>query len=356
MAQHPAALPVYRTGQIPDGLATKTMLTESRRRPAPGQAPAATLFYHGNQHAPLYRIDATVEMPPPSARYVAARTCARCRATRATPWPVAPAPATSGRRLCVDCAEAEAEASWWRMRHRARAAAVAWAQSVIADPMAVLVHSISVGQLVLGLYAVELATGELLLHERIRHNERDYPPGSGYRPPSWSDPGVVGIRDVAEQVQALTRRRLVTWSASRTGLSLITWNMWTGLGEDLGQGLAVQPCLSTWSPGAPAGDEIGTWYADWHGTRDRDGSWRYDRSVRWHDLPWASGADQSPDMTAQVTEVRRRLQLIATDDHPTGEPDCPALLPRSRRVCARLVPLTSTGVCPDCATTEEANR
>ncbi|GAB3856688.1 hypothetical protein GCM10029963_53480 [Micromonospora andamanensis] len=135
----PAGRPLYRVAEIPDHLATVTMLRRLRRRPAEGQEPAATLFYHGNKHTDLYEIAASQELPALSpgrqAAWTAARTCARCQATRTNPL----AHIDRGRRLCAGCVVTErtaaARPSWLRLR----AAAVQWARDVLDHPDTVLI-------------------------------------------------------------------------------------------------------------------------------------------------------------------------------------------------------------------------
>lgn len=349
MARRPQGRPLYRSGEIPEHLATVTMLRRMRRRLDPGQQPVASLIYYGNCYTELYEIAASVELPPRSpgrqAAYIAARTCARCGAVRDTPWPTAPVPCTTGRRLCAECAEGEAESSWWEWRHQARAAAVAWAQEVSTDPATVLFHADETALLTVDVYAVDLATGEVLIDARIRHDERDYQETPTWRPDSWDDT-TVSIRDVADQVRALAGRRLIDWYAYYKGPRPLVWNMKTLLGEDVPLAIARRPY--TWEPGV-TGDDMGNWYSDWLSVRARDGSWRYDRWITHHDLP--AGAQVPADV---VAHMRQLLHLMAVDDHPAGPPTCPALLDGGRQVCGTPGPLIE-GMCRACLTATVAS-
>jgi hypothetical protein len=337
----PQGRQLFRVGEIPAELATVTQLRLLRRRPAAGQTPVATLLYHGNKYTDLWQVAATEPMPDLSpsrrARYEAVRTCLRCGLRRERPWK--PAPETD-RRVCPPCAEAEAEASWWRARNLARAGAVAWAVEVLADPAVVLFHEQSVAILTLGVRVVDVA-GAVLLDATVRHNERD---GLGPCPA-----GAVSIRDVANQVRALAGRRLIVWSEHRYGPHSLVWNMRTLLGEELD--LAVNRPADPWGPS----DELGVRYAEWLGVRDGSGSWRYDRRILYPPLPPAQATP--PDPAAAVTRMRELLGLMAVDDHPAGPPTCHGLLPGGRTVCGASGALAvgairSHGVCRECLNRE----
>lgn len=329
----PAGRPLYRVGEIPDHLATVTMLRLQRRHPAPGQPAAASLLYAGNKYTELYDIAGTEQMPALSpgqqVAYAAARTCARCREQRETPWP---RDALTGRRVCDPCGEAEAESSWRAERLAARQAAVAWAREVLADPAAVLIHCKGTGLLLFGAHAVELATGTVLLDApRVWHNERDYPATSLWRPSTWDDT-TVGIADIADQVRALGGRRLIAWSGNSSAHTL-GWNMRTLLGEDLEQSLAVVRRPLRWAPDV-TGDEVAPWYAGWIGQRHEPraggGRWRQYRDVRHQDLPFPAG---NPDVAGEAAHMLVLLDRMAVDDHPAGPPACPALDPGGREIC-----------------------
>ncbi|MFY1669523.1 hypothetical protein ACN27G_06145 [Plantactinospora sp. WMMB334] len=341
----PLGLPLFRTGEIPDGLATVTQLRLQRRRPAPGQRPAAELLYYGNSYTELWTVAETEQLPALSpgqqTAYDAARRCARCGEQRDQP---VPRDHLSGRRVCAPCGEAEAEMSWWVWRHQARAAAVAWAAGVLADPHAVLVHERGVGHLLFGAFALVPATGQVLLDApRIRYNDRDYA-ASTMRPESWNDPrGTVGIVDIADQVRSLAGRRLIVWTGSFTGRGLgsLIWNMRWELGEDLESALTPADRPHRWVPGV-TGDELGDWYADWLSVRRPAGSWRYGRDVQAVPLP-----DQPDGPGGAVAHMLTLLRCMAVDDHPAGPPTCPGLRPGGREVCGAGGPLVD-GLCRSC--------
>lgn len=328
----PEGRPLYRAGEVPAGLATRTALRQQRRRPAPGQEPAATLLYYGNQYVPLYAIDGTEQLPPLSpgrkARYEAIRTCWRCRLRRDQPWE--PAPGTK-QRLCPDCAEAEAEASWWQNRNQARAAAAAWAAGVLADPDAVLLHCVRDGtDLTLTAYAIlpadrdHLPAGTVVLDAKLGHEDAE------------------DVRAVADQIRALADRRIVPWTHWPTGPDVLAWAIETHLGA--APDLHVKRGPYTWKPGS-SGDELGLWYAEWLGVRAGDGSWRYDRNIR-------SQVLSAVDPKAAVERMYELLRYMAVDDHPAGPPRCPGLIPGTRDVCGAGTVRPDTGLCPSCSAAE----
>jgi hypothetical protein len=326
--------------EIPAELATVTQLRLLRRRPAAGQTPVATLLYHGNKYTDLWQVAATEPMPDLSpgkqARYDGIRTCLRCRLRRERPWEQAPA---TGRRVCPECAEAEAQASWWRTRALARAAATSWAAGVVADPSVVLLCLRSLGPASLaGWVHAESSAGEVLLSAKLRHNERDFDRG-GWRPDTWTAE-VLSVRRIANEIRALVGRRLVSWSAHATGPHGLVWNMRSLLGEELP--LAVTPGPIGWNPGA-VGDELGSWYSEWLGVRRiTSGSWRWERQTVHHTLPEATDPDPNPP--AAVARMRELLGLMAADDHPAGPPTCRELLPGGREVCGASGPVVAAAV------------
>ncbi|MFI6759394.1 hypothetical protein ACIBF5_09660 [Micromonospora sp. NPDC050417] len=331
-------LPVFRPGEIPEHLATVTMLGQQHRRLADGQACVAYLLYSlGNHYTPLYRVVDAVTLPPLSpgrqARYDEVRLCARCRAHKATPWP---RDHTTRRRVCPWCAEAEAKSSWLAERNQARAAAVKWATEVI-DAGAVLIHeeqapgaswTVAAADVVTG---AELVDAWILPHWATLQEHPEAVTGDG--------PELIG--DVAPRLKSLTGRRLIAWGAGhvkrlRSAL--------TGIGEQDILPL-VRPGEATWTPDQAPGDELGVWYAEWLGVRAREASWRYDRTVRQHAVPCPAG---DPALCIVAAELRL-LHLIAADDHPAGPVTCPTLLPGTRTICGAPGPLLEGRWCQLCA-------
>ncbi|SEF16373.1 Exonuclease [Streptomyces sp. 2112.2] len=92
---HHAGVPVYRAGEAPPDLYTKTQLAPHRRKLAPGQQPAAyvrlTMPYRGTVPIALYTLADAEPMPPLSPRQEAAkrarRTCLLCGTVASAPLP-----------------------------------------------------------------------------------------------------------------------------------------------------------------------------------------------------------------------------------------------------------------------------
>lgn len=133
-----ADLPTYRYGQIPDGMATVSMLARMRRRLARPDQPAVGWYPIRKGVVPLYAIADSVELPKMSAkqfaRWTAHRTCARCGEVRGEPVPLC----DDGRRVDLECRRLErlavARVTWLK----ARMEAVAWARAFHDQPDAAI--------------------------------------------------------------------------------------------------------------------------------------------------------------------------------------------------------------------------
>lgn len=163
--------PVYRSGMAPTGLDTAAQLRAQRLSPA-GLVPVAWLYYARIHHrtCPLYDRSQARPIRPLTERQrqalAAGRAlantvpCQRCAQVRVPVW---------GEPYCDPCwkivevkryeawerqMQAEAEAHE-RMLDRDRAAAVAWAAEVLADPSAVVLDTETTG--LHGAYLVEIA-------------------------------------------------------------------------------------------------------------------------------------------------------------------------------------------------------
>ncbi|MFG2056662.1 hypothetical protein ACGFI9_21830 [Micromonospora sp. NPDC048930] len=343
-------LPTYRFGELPEHLATATMLRRQRRRLADGQPCVGWLRYRGNKHAPLFEIAASVPLPALTgkrqAAWTAARTCARCQATSDTPWPVygvltcacAAGVSPAGgdrRRLCSDCARAEmlaaARASWLRLR----AAAVTWAQDVLADPdtavLAVYIHDWGHPTQV----RAETVTGEVLVDL-----------AAVQALPAFRrvlTPGAVNADEIIPHLMPLVGRRLVHTIGTRRGgyadhvsplgkiSELCTWLRW-------GEQTIRDPSI-----------------------RERHADAFRPRWTDWHARPWSGGdgihhahhghygltaAELPGDTAAEITaRMRAGLAVMATDTHPDGPPTCPWLPPTGRTPCG--AGAGPHGLCPD---------
>jgi hypothetical protein len=181
--------PVYEHGDVPVQLATMSMLARTRRRPAPGQEPVAT-YWGGRAYRPLYAVadaDRLAPLPPSKqARWERNRTCGRCGAFRELAWKRG----VDGRRYCDRCLEPAAEEWWHTRRADGRRRAAEWAAGVAADPSVVLVYAPSRA------VRAETLRGRVLVDALC-----DEQPSAAGR---YTVP-----RDVAGQVAALARRRIV---------------------------------------------------------------------------------------------------------------------------------------------------
>jgi hypothetical protein len=262
-----AKLPVYRVSEIPDGLATVTMLRRMRRKPAPDQAPAGILRYsRGKDTTHLFRIAGTVAMRPLTARQRAAAEASRVhpRHCQVCGWDAGrPLPANgAGVSRCPACDAEELYDRFRALRAERRATSAAWAAEVLADPTSVVlatrvidlapgtllqtVKRIAVAELVV----VSLADPADRLHatlipDRRPKRKRDLPADG--RP----------VRDVAPGLAAwLAGRRIVAWSE---------WEV-SGLDRDLREAGARQDvngyrCL----PYTPRLRSMGHHYTEWCG-------------------------------------------------------------------------------------------
>ncbi|WP_431729958.1 hypothetical protein [Verrucosispora sp. TAA-831] len=342
----PAGLPVYRVGEIPDHLATATMLRRLRRRQAEGQQPAATLFYHGNKHTDLYEIAASAAMPALSpgrqAAWTAARTCARCQTTRPNPL----ANIENGRRLCTECVVIERTAkvrpSWLRLR----AAASAWAREVLADPDTVLLAAYDLNGWMTGPLHVHAVTldGQVLVDVVAR---RAYPSVEGV---IGGIDRVVGGTDANRLVPVLTPlvgRRTIHTIRSHRGhyaghvtpfgrLSELTRHYWPGLHDP-----SIRQTID---------DDYHLRWTDWH-------------NRTWYNHPHSrpsygrSGLTSVPvegeDAAALTTAMLAGLRRMAADAYPDGPPRCPWLPPTGLTPCGA-TPAPHSGLCPDHTPAEEA--
>lgn len=329
-------LPTYRVTEIPDGLATKTMLARQRRRPAPGQPAAAILFYHGNKHTPLYTVAAAQPLPPlppgRQAAWTAARTCARCAATNETPYQSI----ENGRRLCLDCVVAERAAAVWPSWLRLRAAAVSWARDVLIDPDTVLLAAYRLTDWDGPIHVHAATVGGQVLVDVVARSRYD---------PLWRRPlgpaGSVNADDLVPLLMPLVGRRLVHTIRSNSGHYA---DHLTPLGElsTLSRRWYGEPSLRDPSIRQQPDDAFARRWTDWHnrpyqyGPHTRPSYGRFGlRTVN------VDGGD-----AAEVTAaIRAGLARMALDDHPDGPATCPWLPAAGRTACGS-PDIAQTGLCP----------
>lgn len=326
----PQGRPIYRSGEVPDHLATVTMLRLTRRRPAPDQLPAATLLYHGNKYTELYEIAGTEQLPPlpprRQAAWTAARTCARCADTSLAPWP--PRRGRRLRRLCPHCDQAEgiaaARPSWLRLR----AAATAWARGVLADPDTVILaayHHDRGGGYPLHVRAETPLTGEVLVDVVAQSHQ-----------PSIRRvlaPGAVVVDELVPHLMPLVGRRLVHAIRSHQGV-------YTHGGPlDELDSMSAYWWIRDPSIRQRPGDAIGQRWTDWHARPAAGTVWPGRDGLASQDLP----ANDAAELAAQI---RVGLALMAADAHPDGPATCPWLPPTGLTACGR-ADIGDAGLCPD---------
>ncbi|MBX7264946.1 hypothetical protein KIF24_01995 [Micromonospora sp. Llam7] len=339
--------PLYRVGEIPDGLATVTMLRRLRRRPAEGQKPAATLFYHGNKHTDLYEITASTPLPALSpgrqAAWTAARTCARCAATRPDPLEFI----DRGRRLCAGCVVTERSAaarpSWLRLR----AAAVAWAGDVLDDPDTVLIaaYGLTDWGAPYHVHAITL-DGQVLVDVVAR---RAYPSAEGALAGIDRVLGGIAADRLVPVLTSLVGRRLIHTVRSKLGHYGGHTTPLARLSE-LTRG-PYSPGLTDPSIRQEREDDFHLRWTDWH-------------NRTWYDHPHSSptygrsGLSSVPvdgsDAAALTTAMLAGLTRMAIDAHPGGPPACPWLPPTGRTPCGA-TPDPDSGLCPDHTPPEESD-
>lgn len=333
----PNGWPLYRIGELPENLATVTMLKRMRRRPAEGQEPAGTLLYRGNEYAPLYEVAAAVELPAltgkAAARYTAHRTCARCAEVNSEqPF----REYEDGRRLCPRCTTAERFAkhrpSWLALRIQA----TAWARNVLADPDTVLLaahrHTFSYP---VELHAVTLA-GEVLVDAVV------WP-----KSPAWKlarTPGAIDAADVVPTLTPLVGRRAIHhidggrhgWASHITPLGEVARSSGVWFEDDL-----AGPAVRQVSDDAYQQRWI-DWWSRPHDTGLPDAGRRGIAHV-----PVATDLmRESPALTRELAAVMRDgLVVMAADDHPDGPPRCPVLPPTGLEPCGAAA--GPTGRCSD---------
>ncbi|MFI0406493.1 hypothetical protein [Actinomadura sp. 3N508] len=206
-----AGRPIYRWDDLPAAqLATRTMLQKRlRRRPTEGQEPVASYkVYRG--YAPLYAVADTTKLPPlPPARQAAwdqARTCARCRSVKATPY----AKGVDGRRYCEDCHEPAARDWWTTQRAEGRRAATAWARRVLCYlPNVILLKSATHNSS----FEVRAETldGAVLVAAEVRDPRDPIPDWWTEEMRARTEARYTPITPVVELLRSLEGRRLVTW-------------------------------------------------------------------------------------------------------------------------------------------------
>ncbi|OKI52870.1 hypothetical protein [Micromonospora sp. CB01531] len=313
----PDGLPLYRVGEIPEHLATKTMLARQRRRPADRQKSVATLFYHGNKHAPLYAIADSVELPALSparqAAWTAARTCARCQATSDAPLPMT----NDERRRCLGCGRAErlaaARPSWLALRQQA----VDWARDVLYHPDTVLIalHRLGHG-CPIEVHATTV-DGQVLVDVLVWPK---YPSSKLAR-----TPGAVDADQLVPYLTPLVGRRLIHLGAAWNGTPMrvlsdasnLWWHYETSLAD---------PSIRE-----DRDDAFAQRWTDWHARTWSNG----DGLHRGHHNRYGlQHVDVDGDSAAALTAAMRAgLDLMAGDRHPDGPPACPWLPPTGITPC-----------------------
>ncbi|MFI7249813.1 hypothetical protein [Micromonospora chalcea] len=313
----PGGLPVYRVGEIPDGMATATMLRRQRRRPAEGQPAVALLFYHGNKHAPLYEVSASATLPALSPRrqaaWTAARTCARCATTRDTPL----ARHHGGRRLCLGCNRLErlaaARPAWLTLRQQA----VDWARTALLDRDVVLIALRQLGHgFPIEVHAITL-DGQPLVDVLVW--------------PKWPSPkllrtpGAIDADRLVPYLMPLIGRRLIYlgtgWTQTPMGVLSAASELWWRYETSL-----ADPSIKEHRD-----DEFRQRWTDWHARTwsNGDGLWK-----GYHNHYGLERVDVHGESAAALTAAMRQgLTAMARDRHPDGRPTCPWLPPTGTTPC-----------------------
>jgi hypothetical protein len=300
MPDPPVGVPAYGWEQLAAlaGLATGPMMRRERKQPAPGQTPAGT-YWTGHAWHSLWRMADLVDMPPLSPgrqrRWDLNRTCARCEAVSADPWPRG----RDSRRYCHSCVIPAAEESWAAERAAERPGLTAWARELLADERTVLVS----GRSVLGAVRVlaETPGGVVLADALIRTTASGATSGNVdfYAPPSPAENGA-RVLDTGSGVEVL---------AGLVGKRLVCWRPWTDLGEatlnlrqDQPHGPGLGPGVAGRLRTAP-GDVVGPRWDRWVG--HPSGSVRYADRCTVHLGP--------SDPAEVVPHMRRMLGHMATE-------------------------------------------
>ncbi|MER7002237.1 hypothetical protein ABT297_04200 [Dactylosporangium sp. NPDC000555] len=347
----PDGRPLYRVGEIPDHLATQTMLKRMRRRPADSQEPAGTLFYHGNKHAPLYEVAAAVALPELTgktlARWTAARTCARCGSTSEHPIGI-----WHDRRLCDGCSRAERLAEVRPSQLALRLAAVDWARRIVAAPDAAVLACITVDRWrgPLHLYGVGF-DGTVLLDITAAGKQ------TGGIPPVVT-PGDAVHAD--EPLHVLTdlvgQRQFVHHTVQSDGRG---WNTHSVTPvERLLDGIYDLD----WDKRSRLLDLCRTRGPE-HGTDNYEDRWRHWLCRPNPSVHWPSRGDSCLEYSVATAPTARRLaedmlagvRAIAADEHPDGPAACPVLPESGLEPCGS-TDVTPSGVCPAHQQIEEADR
>ncbi len=329
----PDGLPLWRVGEIPEHLATATMLRRQRRRLADGQPAVASLLYRGNKYTSLYELAASVPLPALSpkrqASWTGARTCARCQATSDTPWPTP----NDDRRLCLGCTRAErlaaARPSWLRLR----AAAVTWASEVLANPDSVILAAYQHGWGYPMQVRAENLAGEVLVDVRVVSSH----PSSR----TVLTPGAINADLVVPHLMPLVGRRLIHTVRSRRG-GFADWVTPLDRLEDMTR-IWHHPGLRDPAVRERPEDAFGPRWTDWHARTWSNGEGIYHAHHGRHGLATVElPGDTAAELTART---RAGLAVMATDTHPDGPPTCPWLPPTGRTPCG--ADTGPHGLCPD---------
>lgn len=350
-------LPTYRHGQIPEGMATMTMLAGMRRRPRPGQ-PAVGWYPVRKGKVPLYAIADADELPAMSdkqhARWVANRTCARCGEVRADPVPLVD-DSMPGRRVDYECRKAErladARVSWLKLRMEA----VAWARAfeIEQDGTGVIL----VGEAITGngfdagpvdLLAVDLDGNRLVNvctwpspYRNLWTGKTCWPVvprsvrerGTGRRLARHA--AAIDCDEIIPHLYPLLGRPVayLTLGASGHPLELVAHdsNLWQG-----------------WHQSLFAGDALPT---DRQGVNDIGARWRDWMCRPQHtQSPWKGSQGLQPqpleadDPVAGVILALHCLTEMARDEHPDGPALCPVLPPDTGlEPCGE--PVNTSGMC-----------
>lgn len=303
----PAGRPLWRSGEIPDGLATVTRLRLLRRRLTPGQEPVATLLYNntsgaGWSYTPLYEIAATVELPPlppvRQARWLAARTCTRCAQVGVEPLEAA----GDGRRRCSGCLELEARAAWQQRQNTRRIEGTAWAREVLAAGDVVLIAEDEWNRS-RPLSAAFLRPGARPVRVSVLSPAR--------RQTAETFPEAVSFEQLRQQIEQLAEARRIGWSRHP-----LYWLAEGLRGLEWGWPLSLR---------VADGDEVSGRYCGWLG--DEPGApplpYRHRHGANRGDFTWIKPT--ATTAAAMVEQLETRLRRMAADDHPDGPPVCPTL-------------------------------
>jgi len=365
-------LPTYRHGEIPDGMATVTMLGRMRRRLARPDQPAVAWYPVRKGKVPLYAVADTVALPPMSekqhARWIANRTCARCEEVRAEPVPLC----DDGRRVDLECRQLErlavARVTWLKLRLEA----TAWAQRFHdQDGAAILVGQVfgfsSLDASPVDLVAIALKPAvplvSVLTWPSPYHNIHVGTVGNRwYRLPRHCLTRVAGepgksLR-LAPGARTVDCDEIVPYLFPLVGRPLVYLTL-GGHGHPIGH---VESYSANWNPHGVS------LFADGVIDRDRDGA--NDFAVRWRDWlcepqearhPWAhrDGLKRQPveaaGPIAGVELVLSGLLRMGLDtDHPDGPARCPVLPDVGVEPCGEVIshpgeylePDEITGTCP----------